>query len=163
MGTPPLFRGKIEREMSRRDREDFFWQGGGDLSKLTEELSSLRPKLVAKKAWEPLVDLSEETSRLVLKAEIAGVSGDEIELIYVPERHAILLRGIRGEDIESEQERVGVFQLEILYGEFEREVPLPPEVEVDLEEVRAIFRNGMLIVLLPKKIHPPRNVVIEQD
>lgn len=149
--------------MSRRDRDDFFWQGGADLSKLTEELSSLRPKLASKKSWEPLVDLTEETDRLVLKAEIAGVKGEEIELIYVPDRHAILLRGHRSEDVESEQERVGVFQLEILYGDFEREVPLPSDVAVQLDDIRALFRNGMLIVLIPKRTATPKQVVIETE
>lgn len=149
--------------MARRDRDDFFWQGGADLSKLNEELSSFRPKLATKKSWEPLVDLTEETDRLVLKAEIAGVKGDEIELSYVSERHAIVLRGHRYEDFESEQARVSVFQLEILYGDFEREVPLPSEVAIDLSQIRALFRNGMLIVLIPKKNVGPQQVVIETE
>ena len=147
--------------MSRRDRDDFFWQGGADLSKLSGELSNLRPKLATKKTWEPCVDLVEETSRLVLKAEIAGVSGDEIELTYIPERHAILLQGHRAEDVESDEDRVGVFQLEILYGHFEREIALPKEVAVDLPNIRALFRNGVLIVLIPKKTTTSHQVVIE--
>lgn len=149
--------------MSRRDRDEFFWQGGADLSKLAEELSSFRPKLASKNSWEPLVDLTEETDRLVLKAEIAGVKGEEIELTYVPDRHAILLRGHRSEDVESEQERVGVFQLEILYGDFEREVPLPQEVAIDLSQIRALFRNGILIVLIPKRTAAAQQVVIETE
>ena len=147
--------------MSRRDRDDFFWQGGAGLSKLTEELSHMRPKLATKKSWEPLVDLTEETTRLVLKAEIAGVKSEETELTYVPERHSILLRGTRVEDVESDEERVGVFQLEILYGHFEREIPLPSNVEVDLDKIRAHFRNGVLIVLIPKKTAAAHQVVIE--
>jgi HSP20 family protein len=147
--------------MLRRDRDDFFWQGGADLCKLSDELSSLRPKLAAKKNWEPMVDLVEETSRLVLKAEIAGVSADEIALTYIPERHAILLQGHRSEDVESDEDRVGVFQLEILYGHFEREIALPEEIDVDLAGIRALFRNGVLIVLIPKKATDTHHVVIE--
>ena len=147
--------------MSRRDRDDFFWQGGADLNKLTEELSSLRPKLATKKSWEPLVDLTEETTRLVLKAEIAGVTTEEVELTYIPERHAILLRGHRSEDVESDEDRVGVFQLEILYGHFEREIALPDEISIDLANIRAHFRNGVLIVLIPKQTMTSHQVVIE--
>lgn len=149
--------------MARRDRDDFFWQGGADFNKLSGELSTLRPKLATKKAWEPLIDLTEETHRLVLKAEIAGVRGEEIDLTYIPDRHAILVRGHRTEDIESEQDRIGVFQLEILVGEFEREVALPANIEVDLESMRALFRNGMLIVLIPKRNSQPHHVVIETE
>lgn len=147
--------------MSRRDRDDFFWQGGADLNKLSVELSSLRPKLATKNSWEPHIDLTEETSRLVLKAEIAGVTGDEIELTYIPESHSILLRGNRVEDVESDEDRVGVFQLEILYGDFEREVALPPQISIDASNIRAMFRNGILIVLIPKEITTTLQVVIE--
>ncbi|MEI7986953.1 MAG: Hsp20/alpha crystallin family protein [Armatimonadota bacterium] len=147
--------------MSRRNRDDFFWQGGADLNKLAEELSSLRPKVASNRSWEPLVDLTEETTRLVLKAEIAGVSSDEIELSYVAERHAILLRGERAEDVESDEDRVGVFQLEILYGHFAREIALPEDVAIDVSNIRAIFRNGILIVLIPKQIATMHQVVIE--
>ena len=147
--------------MSRRDRDDFFWQGGADLSKLSVELSSLRPKLATKNSWEPHIDLTEETTRLVLKAEIAGVTGDKIELTYISESHSILLRGNRIEDVESDEERVGVFQLEILYGFFEREIALPPQISIDARNIRAMFRNGILIVLIPKEIKTTRQVVIE--
>ena len=147
--------------MSRRNRDDFFWQGGADLNKLSEELSSLRPKIASNKSWEPVVDLTEETTRVVLKAEIAGVSSEEIELSYVAERHSILLRGVRSEDVESDEDRVGVFQLEILYGHFEREIVLPKEIAIDVSNSRALFRNGILIVLIPKKAATTHKVVIE--
>ncbi len=147
--------------MSRRDRDDFFWQGGVDLNKHSAELTSLRPKLATKNSWEPLVDLTEETNRLVLKAEIAGVTTDDIELTYLPDCHSILLRGTRVEDVESDEERVGVFQLEILYGHFERKIELPSVIAIDISNSRAMFRNGILIILIPKKITTTVTVVIE--
>jgi HSP20 family protein len=82
-------------------------------------------------------------------------------LTYIPERHAILLRGHRAEDVASDEDRVGVFQLEILYGHFEREVVLPVEVNVDVGNIRALFRNGVLIVLIPKLTTQLHHVVIE--
>ena len=147
--------------MSQRDRDDFLWQGGIDLNKLSAELTSLRPKVANKKCWEPLIDLTEESTRLVIKGEIAGVKGDEAELIYIPERHSILLRGHRMEDVESGEERVGVFQLEILYGHFEREIALPKDIPIVPSEIRAMFRDGILIVLIPKMMTTMHQVVIE--
>jgi HSP20 family protein len=148
--------------MARREGEEFFWQGGADLSKITEELNHLRPKLAAKKNWEPLVDLVEETHRLVLKADISGVNGEGIDVSYVPERHAIRIKGQRDEDIDSEQDRIGVFQLEILYGEFEREVELP-RLALNLSEIRVLYRNGLLIVLIPKLDSTSKQVVIQTE
>ncbi len=147
--------------MSQRDRDDFLWQGGIDLNKLSAELTSLRPKVATKKCWEPLIDLTEESTRLVLKGEIAGVKGDETELTYIPERHSILLRGHRMEDVESDEERVGVFQLEILYGHFEREIALPKDIAIVPSNIRAMFRDGILIVLIPKMMTTSHQVVIE--
>jgi HSP20 family protein len=148
--------------MARREGEEFFWQNGADFSKITDELSHLRPKVATKKTWEPMVDLVEETSRIVLKVDIAGVRGEDIDVVYVAERHSILIRGNRPEDVDSEQNRVGVFQLEILYGEFEREVRLP-SVSLNLEEMRALYRNGLLIVLIPKQDNESKRVVIKSE
>jgi HSP20 family molecular chaperone IbpA len=151
-----------EQEMARREGEDFFWQGGADLSKLSEELGHMRPRIAAKKNWEPLVDLVEETDRLVLKAEIAGVTSEGIEVTYIAERHSILIIGERVEDEGSEQNRIGVYQLEILYGAFEREVPLP-KIGLSLDEMRALYKNGLLIVLIPKSDLTSKQVVIQTD
>jgi HSP20 family protein len=148
--------------MARREGEDFFWQGGADLSKLSDELNHSRPRVAIKKTWEPLVDLIEESKRIVIKADLAGVTGEDIDLSYIPERHALAIRGHRPEDADSEQDRVGVYQLEILYGDFEREISLP-EVALNFDEIRAIYRNGLLIVLIPKHDPASKQVVIKAE
>ena len=136
--------------MARREVDEWFWQLGADLQKLGEELTRQRPLLASSSRWEPKVDLVEEDDRFVLKAELAGIRGDEIDLTYVPERHAIQLRGMRPEESGSEGSKIGVYQLEILYGEFEREVKLP-DVSVDPSGIKAQYRNGFLLVMIPKK------------
>lgn len=148
--------------MAKRESEELFWQGGNDLAKLSEELGGTRPRVAAKRVWEPLVDLIEETERIVLKAEIAGVSTAGVEVIFIEERNSIMIRGRRDEDSESEQQRTGVYQLEILYGEFEREVRLPA-VELLVAEMRAIFRHGLLIVLIPKAGVRPIKLVVHEN
>jgi HSP20 family protein len=91
----------------------------------------------------------EEDHRLLIKAEIAGMRGDDIHLLYIPERHTVLLRGSRPELDFSDGSRVGIHQLEILYGEFEREIRLP-DVAIDAQGIRAQYRNGFLVVMVPK-------------
>jgi HSP20 family protein len=152
----------IDKAMSKRDGEEFFWQNGADFSKISEELRSLRPKLANQKQWEPRIDLVEEEQRVVLKAEIAGVNGDDIDICFVPESHSIILKGNRPEDRESEQSRVGVFQLEILYGEFERRVELP-QIPLESDQIKAIYKNGLLIVLIPKRNPASKQVVIQTE
>jgi HSP20 family protein len=145
--------------MSHREKDDWAWSDGMDLGKISEELSRQRPRHTNQNSWEPRIDLIEEEGRIVLKADLAGVRGDDIEVTYAREKNAVLIRGSRMEDADSEQNRVGVFLLEILYGPFEREVILPP-IELDTNEMRAIFRHGLLIVLIPKATSAFRKVDI---
>ena len=135
--------------MARNDVEDWFWRVGTELQRLSEELHRTRPSMASARFWEPRIDLIEEEHRFLLKAEIAGVKGEDIQVLYIPERHCIQLRGLRLEEDLSEKGKTGIHQLEIFYGEFQREVPLP-ESAVDATGMRAQYRNGFLIVMVPK-------------
>lgn len=136
--------------MARREVEEWFWQVGSDLQRLSEEMHRFRPALASGKAWEPRVDIIEDDRRIILKAEIAGVRGEDIHLLYVPERHSVLIRGLRREEDYEDRERTNIYQLEIFYGPFQREVRLP-DVSIQSDEIRASYRNGFLLVLIPKQ------------
>lgn len=135
--------------MPRRELDEWFWQIGSELQRLSEELGRPTPTLVSRKFWEPKVDLVEDHSNFILKAEIAGVRGDDIQLLYIAERHSILLRGIRREEDFRDTNRTGIYQLEIYYGDFEREIKLP-EIAVEPDGIKAHYRNGFLLIIVPK-------------
>jgi HSP20 family protein len=138
--------------MPKRDVDEWFWQISGEMRPMTEELSSGRPRIANARFWEPRMDLVEEEDRFLLKAEIAGVKGQDIEILYLPEKHSLLVRGFREEGDVSDGNRQGVHQLEIYYGEFQREIRLPAS-HIAPQEIRARYRNGFLYVLIPKKEH----------
>lgn len=135
-------------DMSRRDVDDWFWQLG-EYQRLGEEMMQSRPKLASGRAWEPRADVFEEDSRILVKVEIAGVRGEDLHLLYIPERHTLLLRGARDEPDFSDGTRTAIHQLEIFYGPFQREINLP-DVTIDAANIRAQYRNGFLVVLIPK-------------
>jgi HSP20 family molecular chaperone IbpA len=84
--------------MPRRGVDEWFWTVG-DLQRLQGEmLRSTRPVVATGNCWEPRVDIVEEEHSFVIKAEIAGVRGEEIQLLYIPERHSLLIRGFREDD-----------------------------------------------------------------
>lgn len=141
--------------MARREVEEWFWQVGSDLQRITEEMHRFRPALAPGPAWEPRVDVFEDERRIIVKAELAGVRGEEIQVLYVPETHSVLIRGVRRETEYEDGERTNFYQLEIFYGPFQREVKLP-EVEVEAEAIKASYRHGVLLVLIPKR----KNVVV---
>ena len=135
--------------MPRHDIDEWLWQVGNELQRLSEEMVRTRPAVATGKGWEPRVDVIEDASRVLVKAEIAGVRGEDIHLMYIPERHTLLIRGYR-QDESSSQGKSSVHQLEIFYGEFQREVRLP-DIPISVELMKAQYRNGFLLVLLPKE------------
>lgn len=134
--------------MPRRDVEEWFLQVGREMSSLAEELSGGRPKFTGKTHWEPRVDLFEEESRLLARVELAGVKAEDVVVHYVPERHALVVRGMRAE-VGMSEGPCAAHLLEIMVGEFAREIALPA-VSIDARGIRAQYRNGMLLVIVPK-------------
>jgi HSP20 family protein len=135
--------------MARRELDEWFWQVGSELQRLSEELYRSAPTMISRRFWEPKVDVIEDSSGFVLKAEIAGIRGEDIQLVYIAERHSILLRGVRREEDFPDSSRTGIYQLEIYYGEFEREIKLP-EIAVEPDGIKAHYRNGFLMIIVPK-------------
>jgi len=132
--------------MPRRGVDEWFWTVN-DLQRLQAEMTQSRPGVASGKCWEPRIDLIEEETKFIIKAEIAGVRGEDIQLIYLPERNSIVIRGIRADDAPTQGRRF--HQLEIPSGEFAREVSLP-EVPLDFQNMRAQYKKGFLFVMIPK-------------
>jgi HSP20 family protein len=149
--------------MPRRDVEEFFWVLGGQLQRINEELRGSRPQIASGRAWEPRVDVFEEEHRFFVKVELAGVRGDAINLVYLREQHALVINGVREEEDLCGGARTGIHQLEILYGPFQREIALPDE-PIDVSGIRAQYRNGFLIVMVPKLERPrlSRTIIIRE-
>lgn len=101
--------------------------------------------------WRPHAEVYETGDALVVRAELAGV--DEETLDVSVEDRLLQIRGLRRRDVGDER-RV-YHQLGIAYGPFSAEVFLPFAIET--ERVEAVYEGGMLEVTLPKI--PPRRVV----
>lgn len=92
----------------------------------------------------PALDMYEEKDAVVVKAEVPGISKDDLEVI---------LRGstltVKGEKKREEEAKdKNYYRCEREYGAFLRTVELPAEVKP--EAVSATFKDGVLEVRLPK-------------
>lgn len=116
---------------------------------MSDELFRSGTSSLRKSFWVPNIDLTEGPNCFVIKAEISGVRVEDIQLLYIPERHCVLLRGYRREEDNSEIGKTGIHQLEIYYGDFEREISLP-DAAVESVGIKATLRNGFLVVTVPK-------------
>lgn len=110
-----------------------------------------------KKFWQPPTDLFEDERFFIVRSELAGVHSGDIQIVYLPDRHSLLIRGVRQEEDLPGAEKRGCHQLEIYFGEFEREIELP-KVPVEPLEIKAQFRSGFLYVLAPKATQRMRHV-----
>ena len=124
----------------------------GDLTRWGETLDRLfdevRPtdweRFFPVRGWAPAVDIYEEDNAIVLKAEVPGLTKDEITI----EVHDGTLT-IKGEKHEEKEEKTKLFhRAERTYGAFQRSFRLPETVDADA--IKANFRNGLLELSLPK-------------
>jgi HSP20 family protein len=95
--------------------------------------------------WRPPVDIFEQGSQYVLRADLPGVPPDGVEIEV--EGEALVLRGERKPDAAVGRE--SHLRAERPHGKFSIQITLPPSVE--RSAIRASQRDGVLEVVLPKK------------
>ena len=96
--------------------------------------------------WSPTVDLYESQDNLILKAEWPGGEQSEIELRVDSNR--ISFRGER--HLKEAVIQESFHRMERAFGPFSRSFTLP--TPVDAESVKADFKDGILMVVLPKLV-----------
>jgi HSP20 family protein len=125
-----------ERELERMFGEfPFGWP------RLREEMPRLSRAL---RLQAPSVDMYEEKNDVVVKAEMPGLSKDDIEITLSDSM--LTLKGEKKK--EEEVKEKDYYRCEREYGSFLRTIPLPSEVKRD--GVKAVFKNGILEVRMPK-------------
>ena len=92
--------------------------------------------------WAPAVDVFQRGSDLVIRADVPGLSKDDIEVEVNDD--AVTIRGERRH--EKEEEREGVYRSERSYGTFARVVPLPEGTITD--SAKATFKDGVLEIVM---------------
>jgi HSP20 family protein len=105
--------------------------------------------------WIPAMDLVETENDFVLKADLPGLSEDEVNIEV--EDNVLTISGERKS--EREERKDGFYRVERSFGSFRRSLTLPEGVDADA--VSASFERGVLEVHVPKpEEHKPRKVAI---
>ncbi len=94
--------------------------------------------------WLPAVDISETADSIVMKAELPGVSRENID-IQVRD-NTLTLKGER--KFEREVKDENYLRIERSYGAFQRAFSLPTVIQQD--KIKAVFKDGVLEVTIPK-------------
>jgi HSP20 family protein len=105
--------------------------------------------------WTPAVDIHETDDSFVIKAELPGVSKDDVSIDV--HQNTLTLRGQRKHEAEVKQDKY--HREERTYGSFQRSFVLP--TVVDQEKVQATFKDGVLELHLPKsEAAKPKRIAI---
>jgi HSP20 family protein len=108
-------------------------------------LSSIALTPMTSVLWHPAVNVYETAAAVVVQAELAGVTPEEMTVQY--ESGRLLVWGRRREVITGEAQ--AIHRLEIQAGRFAFQARLP--AAVDAEAAQAILHAGILEVRLPKR------------
>jgi HSP20 family protein len=99
--------------------------------------------------WSPQIDMSQKNNELVVRADLPGLTKDDVKVDITDD--AIAIHGERRK--EHEEERGGVYRVERSYGSFYRTIPLPDGAMTD--QAKASFKDGVLEITMPA---PPEQV-----
>jgi HSP20 family protein len=150
----PMRRSRSGGEMSRRDTGNYgpfawmrqmqdqldrafngLWSGSGTSSWTPDPMSGPSD-------WSPAIDVFQRGNDLVIRADIPGLTKDDITVDIADDQ--LTIRGERRYD--HEEERDGVFRSERSYGSFCRVVPLPQGAIAD--SAKATFNSGVLEIVV---------------
>jgi HSP20 family protein len=122
--------------------KDSFFRANERLNKFFDDEQSIQIHSMVGQ-WTPIMDVYETSDRFVVKLEIPEVSESDIKIIL--DGNIIKVSGERSLKVEGRN----YYQIERTYGKFFRSFPLP--CEVDAQNIKAILKDGILKITVPKK------------
>jgi HSP20 family protein len=100
--------------------------------------------------WTPNTDIYVTESTLVIKAELAGMKSDSLEITVEGQR--LRINGVRPDCCRAQN--CSFLVMEISYGPFETVLDLP--AGFDLSRARAVYVNGFLRIDVPAAQRAPQ-------
>ncbi len=125
------------------------WDPWRELTRMQEELSRtferiFGPERLTPTFWTPDVDIFEKDNDIIVRMDLPEVKPEEVEISVID--NTLRVKGERKMAEEVKEENI--YRMERKYGSFERMIELP--VAVKIEEVEAVYKDGVLRITLPK-------------
>ncbi len=102
----------------------------------------------------PPINMYEKDNKLFVEVKLSGYNPDNIDLA-IKEGNLILRGRVSSQKIDKEKK---YFVKEIVERSFERVIPLPYDVMENKAE--AEYKNGVLLISLPKKVKEEKKGII---
>lgn len=129
-----------------------------DMNRLFTDFFSRAPgrRSIAEGLWAPLMDIEETKDDIVVKAEIPGMKKEEIKIQITGD--VLCISGDRKHEEETKDKTY--HRIERVYGQFQRVIKLPSEVQSG--KTKANYENGLLTIVIPKAEEvKPKEIAIE--
>jgi HSP20 family protein len=133
------------------------WEPINDISNLSQRMDRMFEELMGRGlrrlaeddrvrgSWSPAVNILEKKDAIVITADLPGLKAEDVDVTV--DNGVLTIRGERRLEEASEGETY--HRVERVYGVFERTFTLPNSVDVNT--IDAKFRNGEMVVTLPKR------------
>ena len=141
------------------------WEPAREINSLQQEMNRLfssffdtpsGPGNGGARRWIPAMDLVETDDHFVLRADLPGLSEEDVHIEL--EDNVLTISGDR--KTEHEERKEGYYRVERATGTFRRSLTLPEGVDADA--IQATFDKGVLEVRIPKpEERKPRRVQIQ--
>lgn len=129
-----------------------------DLSRAMGPRNQQHREHVSSRVWSPTVDVYEDADAIVIKTDLPGMSQDDIDIEM--SNDTLTIKGER--KFDDEERRDKYVRIERQYGAFQRSFTIGVPVEPD--KIKALYRNGILELTLPKaEATKPRKVQVATD
>jgi HSP20 family protein len=141
-----------------KKRRDFSWDTGWTMtlfSRLVQEVSGKAPTAPdwAGETREPSIDIFENRSDVIIEVEVPGLKREDLSIRI--DENLVRIDGYKRSERDSECLRY--LCLERQFGVFRRIVQIPGSV--DTNSVRAVLREGILRISLPRVSERRRSMV----
>ena len=131
------------------------WDPFRDINQIFNRHSGYTPVAPSEaKDWSPRVDIHESGDKYTVRTELPGVEKDAVSVSI--DENVLTIKGTKQfiDAKDGEQWK----RVETQYGEFTRSFTLPDEVDVD--QVSAAYKNGVLELSIPK-VEPKKAKMID--
>ena len=123
------------------------------INRLFEELERMGPSTMRVGATSFPVDIIEEQDCIKVVVDLPGFNKEDIE-VWIEDNQLVIKAERKEEKIEKD---VNYIRQERVYGKVQRAIPIP--AEIDENNIKATYKNGVLEIILPKSEKTQRKVI----
>lgn len=107
--------------------------------------------------FSPQYDLKDDGKKYIVKLDLPGVKKAEIKITL--QNRLLTIAGIRKEEVQQKSDKM--VKMERRLGKFARTFSLPGPV--DKKKIKAVYKDGVLTVTLPKTIEEKEKIEIKVE